>query len=305
MASSERIMQKFNFDQTFLHNLTQIVLSLFLGIAGLTAPASQAQSLTPSVPSQDVTSALPKRMALDADPSFDVATIRPNNSGAPMMQGINEKGRYFTTHNTSLGDLIQFAYDMQAKQIVGGSEWMDKDRYDINAVPNQEGIPNLKQVRIMVQKLLTDRFKLTFHPDKRELSAFVLTAGKNEPKLNPTQLHGAVPVNSLLPGVSGWTLAMRNATTTDLTGYLQMIVLDRPVVDQTDIRGKFDFNITFTPDDSQFKGHPPPAPKQAENGNVAPGLFEAIQQQLGLKLETKKALVNTIVIDHVEKPSEN
>jgi len=84
------------------------------------------------------------------------------------MQELNEKGRYFTTSNTSLSDLIQFAYDVQAKQIVDPSERIGKDRYDIYAVSNQEGVPSLQQVRIMVQKLLTDRYKLTFHKDKRE-----------------------------------------------------------------------------------------------------------------------------------------
>jgi len=104
----------------------------------------------------------------ESDPAFDVATIKPNDSGAPMMQELNEKGRYFTTSNTSLSDLIQFAYDVQAKQIVDPSERIGKDRYDIYAVSNQEGVPSLQQVRIMVQKLLTDRYKLTFHKDKRE-----------------------------------------------------------------------------------------------------------------------------------------
>ncbi len=221
-----------------------------------------------------------------------------------MMQGINEKGRYFTTHNTSLADLIQFAYGIQAKQIVGAPEWMDRDRYDISAVPNQEGVPTLSQVRLMVQKLMADRYKLTFHRGKRELSAFVLTVEQNEPKLNPTQLKGPVPVNSLLSGSRGWTLSMRNASMTDFTGYLQMIVLDRPVVDQTGIAGKFDISVTFTPDNSQFKGNPPP-PQQAANDDIAPGLFEALRQQLGLRLDSRKALVDAIAIDHVQKPSEN
>lgn len=287
--------------------VTGSAFGALITVGVLIIPANCAWSLVfppiSSASSQEVF-APPERMGQDADPSFDVATIKPNNSGAPMMQGLNEKGRYFTTRNTSLGDLIQFAYDIQAKQIVSAPEWIDKDRYDISAVSNQEGVPSLQQVRIMVQKLLVDRYKLTFHQDKRELSAFVLTVGKNEPKLNPTQLKGPVPVNSLLPDSSGWTLSMRNATMTDFTGYLQMIVLDRPVVDQTGITGKFDISVTFTPDDSQFNGHPPP-PKQADNGDIAPGLFAAIRQQLGLRLESRKALVDAIAIDHVEKPSQN
>jgi uncharacterized protein (TIGR03435 family) len=245
-----------------------------------------------------------KQLPQEGDPAFEVATIKPSNSSAPMMQGLDEKGRYFTTNNTSLSDLIQFAYDVQAKQIVDPPEWIGKDRYDISAVSNQEGVPTLQQVRVMVQKLLTDRYKLTFHKDKRELSVFVLTAGENEPKLKPTQFKGPVPVNTLQPDSDGWTLFMRNASTGDLTAFLQLIVLDRPVVDHTGIDGKFDISVTFTPDDSQFNGHPPPV-RHADNGDTAPELFEAVKQQLGLRLEPRRALVDVMVIDRVEKPSPN
>ena len=88
--------------------------------------------------------------------------------------------------NSSLGDLIQFSYQVQTKQIVNPPEWMNKDRYDIGAVPEQEGVPNPEQVRIMIRKLLADRFKLTFHQDKKELSAYLLTvANRDEAYSNP------------------------------------------------------------------------------------------------------------------------
>lgn len=244
-------------------------------------------------------------MAENADPSFEVATIKPNNSGAPSIQGLTMRGRNFATRNSSLGDLIAFAYDVQAKQIVGGPDWMDKDRYDIAAVPEQEGAPNAEQLRIMMRKLLADRFKLTFHHDKRELSAYVLTVGKSGQKLTPTQLKGSLPGMGMRPGAGGLTLAMMNATTTDFTDFLQMLVLDRPVVDRTDIKGRYDFQCTFTPDDSQFGGHPPPMPAQASATESSPGLYDAIQQQLGLKLDAEKTPVDVIAIDHVEKPSAN
>jgi uncharacterized protein (TIGR03435 family) len=246
----------------------------------------------------------PKLMAADADPSFDVATIKPNNSGATRMQGLNVNGRNFTTRASSLNDLIAFAYEVQTKQIVGGPDWLGQDRYDIAAVPDQEGVPNVQQLRIMMRKLLADRFKLTFHHDKRELSAYVLTVGKNGPKLTPTQLTGPLPGLGFRPGPTGLTLNVRNGTLTDFTGFMQILVLDRPVVDQTGIKGKFDFSFTFTPDDSQFGGHPPPIPAQTDTANAAPGLFEAIQQ-IGLKLDAQKTPVDVIAIDHVEKPSAN
>ena len=247
----------------------------------------------------------PKPMAENADPSFDVATIKPNNSGASGIQGLTLRGRNFATSNASLGDLIGFAYEVQAKQIVGAPDWLDKDRYDIAAVPDQEGQPNIQQLRVMMQKLLTSRFNLKFHQEKRDLSAYVLTVGKNGQKLNPTQLKGSLPGMGMRPGPTGLTMVMANARMVDFTGFLQMIVLDRPVVDRTGITGRFDYTVTFTPDDSEFNGHPPKLPAISDTADAAPNLFSAIQEQLGLKLDAEKTAVDVIAIDHVEKPSPN
>jgi uncharacterized protein (TIGR03435 family) len=243
-------------------------------------------------------------MKEDADPSFDVATIKPNNSGASSIQGLTMNGRNFATRNASLADLIGFAYEVQAKQIVSGPDWLDKDRYDIAAIPDQEGAPNVQQLRVMMQKLLASRFNLKFHHDQRDLSAYVLTVGKNGQKLTPTQLKGSLPGMGMRPGPTGLTLVGANARLADFTGFLQMLVLDRPVVDRTGIPGRFDYNVTFTPDDSEFNGHPPKLP-QTETSDSAPNLFAAIQEQLGLKLDAQKTSVDVIAIDHVEKPSAN
>jgi uncharacterized protein (TIGR03435 family) len=97
---------------------------------------------------------------------------------------------------------------------------------------------------------------------------------------------------------------MANARLADFTGFLQMLVLDRPVVDRTGITGRFDYSVTFTPDDSEFNGHPPKLP-QTEASDSSPNLFAAIQEQLGLKLDAQKTSVDVIAIDHVEKPSAN
>ena len=247
----------------------------------------------------------PKLMAANADPSFDVATIKPNDTGATSMQGLTIRGRNFATRASSLGDLISFAYNVQIKQISGGPDWMTKDRYDIAAVPDQEGAPNAEQVRIMIRKLLADRFKLAFHHEKRELSAFVLTTAASGSKLIPTESKGSLPGLFYGPGKGGIGLHVMNATMGDFTSFLQQAVLDRPVVDQTSLTGKYDFTFVFTPDDSQFNGHPPQFSKQAEDVEAAPSLFEAMPQSLGLKLEAKKAMADVIAIDHVEKPSAN
>jgi uncharacterized protein (TIGR03435 family) len=255
----------------------------------------------------------PKPMAADADPNFEVATIKPNNSGATSMQGLVMRGRNFATRASSVGDLISFAYEVQAKQVVNAPDWLDKERFDIDAVPEQEGAPNPEQIRIMMRKLLADRFGLKFHREKREMSAYVLTVGKDGPKLKETQIKGTLPGIGIRPGTGGITFGVINAAIPDFTGFLQILVLDRPVVDKTGLTGRYDFQCTFTPDDSQFAGHPPQFPNQQNNANstsdtavpAAPSLYDAVQQQLGLKLSAEKTAVDVIAIDHVEKPSAN
>ncbi len=246
----------------------------------------------------------PKLMPADADPSFEVATIKPNDTGATSMQQLTLNGRNFQTRASSLEDLIAFSYQVQAKQIVGGPDWMRKDRYDIAAVPDVEGAPNPEQVRIMIRKLLTDRFQLKFRREKRDMSAFVVTVGKGGSKLTPTQMSGPLPGIGMRPATGGLTMMVRNGTIGDFTGFLQTLVLDRPVVDRTDLKGKYDFSVTFLPDETQFNGHSPVA-KLADGVEPAPSLTEALEQQVGLRLSPEKTAVDVIAIDHVEKPSAN
>jgi uncharacterized protein (TIGR03435 family) len=245
----------------------------------------------------------PKPMAADADPSFEVATIKPNPSGGTSLQGLTLRGRSMVVRNGNLQDLITFAYSLQLKQLVGTPAWTETDRYDIDANPDQPGTPNLEQMRNMVRKLLADRFKLTLHHEKREMSAYVLTAGKTGQKLTPTQIKGQLPGFFASPGTGGLTLHLINGTMGDFSSFLQMLVLDKPVVDQTGIEGRFDNNVTFTPDQTQFNGQPPKLPPA--DVPDAPDLFTAIQRQLGLNLTAEKTQVDVLVIDHVEKPSPN
>ncbi|HTW63974.1 MAG TPA: TIGR03435 family protein [Bryobacteraceae bacterium] len=243
----------------------------------------------------------PKRMAADANPSFEVATIKPSKPGT-IGKGFRVNGRRFTTINTSVTDLMTFAYGLQEKQIIGGPEWMATQKYDLEGEPDAEGTPNDKQLKGMLQKLLADRFKLAFHHDKKELSAYTIVVAKNGPKLTKS----ASDPNSL-PGLGFRGLGAfvaHNATLTDFANVMETVALDRPVVDQTGLQGRFDFTLNWTPDETQFAGlgvRPPAPPENA----TEPDLFTAIQQQLGLKLESTKAPVDVLVIDHVEMPSAN
>ena len=249
-----------------------------------------------------------KSMPNGADPTFDVATIKPNDSGAANIQMLRFGNDDFETRNSTLADLIGYAYDVQVRQITGGPEWMSHDRYDIKAKPDIEGVPSPEQMRSLVRKLLADRFKLAFHKDQKEMSAYVLTVAKIGSKLKRTDFDGPGMSFGLVPSPAGVMLPVRNATMSDFAGVLQSMVLDRPVVNDTGLTDRYDFALTFTPDDSQFNGHLPTRngqPRDPDTAEAAPSLFEAMQQQLGLKLEALKTSVLVLSIDHIENPSAN
>lgn len=246
----------------------------------------------------------PKLMPADANPSFEVATIKlsqPNSPGKGI--GVDRSGR-FSTRNETLIDLITFAYGIHSRQLASAPDWLSTERYDIVAKPDTPGVPNDKQVRGMMQKLITERYKLAFHREKKDLTVYAITVGKTGPKLSKADASAGN-----LPGLGlrGLGRAMiRNATMGDFASFMQTVVLDRPVVDQTGLTDKFNFTLDWTVDETQFpdrQGLPvaPPDP----NAETFPDLFTAVQQQLGLKLESTKAPVDVLVIDHVEKPSEN
>lgn len=286
-----------------------------LDAANTTITGTWTQGVTPqplnfSRPSKetawDIPTPPPPRipMPADADPAFEVSTIKPNNSGILGLQALTFRGRTFITENSSLADLLMWAYSVQRKQILNAPDWIDNDRYDISATPDHEGAPSADQVRVMLRKLLADRFQLKFHHDQRELSAFVLTIAKDPPNLKPSQPNGNLHGVGVQLAPTGALLFANNAPIPAFTSFLQSLVLDRPVVDHTGLTGRYDITITFTPDDSQFGGHPP-VPKVAEGVEPAPNLFNAIQQQLGLKLTAEKTQVDVLSIDQVQKPSAN
>jgi uncharacterized protein (TIGR03435 family) len=207
------------------------------------------------------------------------------------------------TLNTPLSFLISFAYGMHAKQIIGLPAWADTAKFDITAQPDTEGRPTDKQLKGMLQKLLADRFKLTFHQDKRELSVYVLSVNKTGQKLTKSEGDPNGLPGLFFQGLG--KLNVRNATMKDFTGLMQNAVLDRPVVDQTELAGRFDFTLNWTPDDSQFGGMGAKVPPPTDSADAPPNLYTAIQEQIGLKLEATKAPADVLVIDHVEEPSAN
>ena len=246
----------------------------------------------------------PKQMAADANPSFEVATIKPSDpasQGASMLVG-RGGANLFTTTNSTLSDLITFAYGLHARQVTGGPSWMETEKYDINAKPDQPGIPNVTQLRTMVQKLIADRFALTFHHEKKDLSVYAITVAKTGSKLSKSQSKGNLPgFGGRGPGAIG----VQNSTMAEFAEFLQSRIVDHPVVDQTALTDRFDFQLKWTPDNAIAPLAATGATPAAPNPDDPPDLFTAFQQQLGLKLEAAHAPVDVLVIDKVEKPSAN
>jgi uncharacterized protein (TIGR03435 family) len=244
-------------------------------------------------------------MDANANPNFEVATVKPSTPNKPG-KGFAFRGGHFVTFNTNMNDLVAFAYGFHSKQIIDGPAWFGTDLYDIEAKPNAEGQPSHKQMQTMVQKLLADRCKLTFHHDKRGLSVYVISLASGGPKMTKSTGDPHDPGAFLFRNLGD--LIVRNQTMADFATGMQSVVMDKPVVDQTGLTDKYDFQLKWTPDESQFgqfRGTGAVVPPPPENPKAPPSLYTAIQEQLGLKMGPGKVTDDVIVIDHVEKPSEN
>ncbi len=242
-------------------------------------------------------------MDANANPSFEVATIKPSKPD-DQRKAFVVRGNRFQIINQPLVQILCFAYDVQAKQLIGLPPWAETDKFDIDAKPDGEGAPSSKQWKIMIQKMVVERYKLTFHPDKKELSVYVLSVAKGGPKLTKSEGDPNGLPGLFFRGKLG-DLGVRNANMADFTGLMQSVVLDRPVLNQTGLTGRFDFTLLWTPDDSQFAGMGAKIPPPTDAANAPPNLYTAIQEQIGLKLDATKAPADVMVIDHVEKPTAN
>jgi uncharacterized protein (TIGR03435 family) len=241
----------------------------------------------------------PTPMAATADPGIEVATIKLSPPGTTG-RGIGWRGTTLNVANYNLMNAITFAYDVHEQQVVGAPAWRSTDRFEMVIKPDTPGQPNARQIRRLIQGVLTERFQLAFHTEKRELSVYTIT----QPANTTHKLTPAAPVSNAptLRYPRAGLLQARNATVTGLAQSLQTAVMDRPVINQTTIEGLFDFTLDWMPDETQFAtfGTPQQLPDTGK-----PNIYEAFRQQLGLRLEATRAPADIIVIDKVEKPSEN
>ncbi len=253
-----------------------------LTVAAVTLAVSHAlaQSPTPVKP-----------MAAAAHPSFAVATVKPHDP-ASNRQGFDADGDRFTVRNQSVASLMTFAYSAHPRQIVDAPDWALHDRFDIEGTTDTPGEPSLRQQQEMLQKLLADRFQLKFHRDQRELSVYAIQIAKGGPKLKPAANPDAEVDQEGEGRGTEQTVTYTSASMTDFA-FGEQFFFDRPVVNQTGLTGKYDFSIRYS---DEIRTTDPNAP---------PGLFTAVQEQLGLKFEPTKTPTAVFVIDHVEPPSAN
>lgn len=261
---------------------------ILFGVAG--APDIRAQS-QPAAPA--------------AAPAFEVASIKPNSSDdRRVMFQITAGGRVHCT-NVSPQMLIIMAYDLKPNQLTGGPSWLDSVKYDITA--KAEGPEEPDRLKQMMQTLLADRFKLAFHRETKDLPIYELVTAKNGSKLRPSA-EDARKNQQQFARMGRGSMDLQQMTMANFADHLSRVV-GRNVFDRTGITGTYDIKLEWTPDESEsqlFKGPPdgagPPPPSPDATG---PSLFAALQEQLGLKLVAGKGPVEIVVIDHIEKASEN
>jgi uncharacterized protein (TIGR03435 family) len=221
-------------------------------------------------------------------PEFEVASIKASRADSGSSFSF-QNGKVAVT-NASLLALVQRAYDLGTSRVVGPS-WLDSDRYDVLA-KSQPGVSD-SDMRPMLQNFLKDRFRLSVHWDKKEMPVYEMVVAKDGLKIKP--FDPAHLQQEFKPGRGGMSMIMGVGTMTKLAKSISGSA-GRPVIDKTGLEGQYVYQVTFDSLSAQSESASDPAPD----------FFAAVEQQLGLKLESKRAPVEVLVIDHAERmPIEN
>lgn len=250
-------------------------------------------------------------------PTFEVASIRPNKSGpaAPTNAGMQPNGINFV--NLPLRAIIQFAFGVnQPSKLAAIPDWAVTERFDISA--RAAGTVSADERRLMMQAMLADRFKLVTHREKREVSVFIITPVRSDGKPGPNlieskgcvqqaavargeaQADAKTPICGMKGGGNGRVIfvGIPMQTFTSAIG----VLLGRTVIDKTGLTGTYDIDFTFTPEQQIVGRSDAPTPVADSSG---PSIYTALREQLGLRLESQKDQEEILVIDHIERPSEN
>jgi uncharacterized protein (TIGR03435 family) len=235
-------------------------------------------------------------------PQFDIADVHLSaHSTNPFMTGgVPRAGRY-ELRKATMVDLIRTAYSVDADSVIGGPSWLESDRFDVIAkVPDNT---SLETARLMLQSLLADRFRLVVHMDTKPMPAFVLSAGKSKPKLKESDASDntgcrrqpQTPQPGVIPPI---VVSCRHITMDAFARRLREMAGDYitvPVVNSTGLEGSWDFDLKWT-----FRG------ALAQAGSDGITIFDAVDKQLALKLESQKAPAPVVVVDGVnQRPTDN
>ncbi|HXA67272.1 MAG TPA: TIGR03435 family protein [Bryobacteraceae bacterium] len=246
--------------------------------------------------------------------TFEVSTINPSPAATKGYSFKYVGLRQFTANNHTLRECVGFAYDVSPGLISGGPSWLDTERYDIAGVIPGDNRPPTSQLLLMFQALLADRLKLAVHHEQKEESVYNLVLGESEFKLKENTSHteqGALLFKIRQSEAGTMVLPARNASMTGFASLLQRSALDRPVFDRTGLSGRYDFDLEWRIDGTQFDRRSVSTNAQTRNTQTSnaqtsdkPDIFTAVRQ-LGLKLEPAKEAIDVLVIDHVELPNAN
>jgi uncharacterized protein (TIGR03435 family) len=243
-------------------------------------------------------------------PKFEVASIRPSKTETRFTFGVGNGGCGGT--NVTLKTLIALAYGLQQYQILDGPGWISSDHFDIEARAADPKTPP-DRLRLMMQYLLADRFKLAVHRESKLSNVYDLLVPKGGPRITLSADQTSPEVNGSSPPGAGpnrgaimlgpGSMIGHGAPISQFVSLLSQR-LDRTVIDKTNLTGRFDIRLQWTPEVGENPLSPAGDPLPISPQDV-PLIFAAIQEQLGLKLKPGKELVEFLVVDHIEKPSEN
>jgi len=273
-------------------------------LAGFSFAQASKTGPTASVPGPGVAATSPAA-------AFEVSAVKVSKAGSDGSDSDFENGR-FTATNCSVKTLIEFeGYGIPESRILGGPKWIGTEKFDIEAkmedgaVSRLQALPNeerRKQTRAMFQRLLADRFKLAAHWETRELPIYALVVARKGPNFQTTKEPDGRSGTSNNNG----KFAARGLTMEQLADALTRELsrdLGRPVIDKTGVAGRYDFDLHWTPERDTVAVHEQTSGALASDSG--PSIFTAMQEQMGLKLESTKGPVQVLVIDHVEMPTEN